>query len=279
MVWPAKAQVEEINAGENLDGLIALYRQKKYLLQRLETINRPPAGGLSPVRGPSIGSSTNIQTDLPRNRYIGRMDDVTVNPCGNPRGLMRTNKRKLQEGQIQAVPKVFYERLKTSCNSLLVSTGPHTRWRQRTRMRSKRMSDLHLGLLRIQKSNQAWNEHSERDFSLSHRYCRQHARTNLFIQPRPSGNILTLRKVFNALASFDLSEFEECNVRQNKTTGASIWCQGTLLQGLVFRFLSAKCLNETYTALLCNYPMRLSRSCAGLHWFCNGFWNNLIKEN
>ena len=88
MVWPAKAQVEEINARKSLDGLIALYRQKKYLLERLETINRPPAGGLSPVRGPSIGSSTNIQSDLPR------------------------NKRKLQERQIQAVPKVVFERLK-----------------------------------------------------------------------------------------------------------------------------------------------------------------------
>ena len=78
MVWPAKAQVEEINAGKNLDGLIA--RQLKYLLERLETINRPPAGGLSPVHGPSIGSFANIHSDLPRNRYIGRMDNVTVNP-------------------------------------------------------------------------------------------------------------------------------------------------------------------------------------------------------
>ena len=63
---------------------------------------------LSSVRGPSIGSSTNIQSDLPRNRYIGRMDNVTVNPWGNSRGLMRTNKRKLQEGQIQAVPNFFF---------------------------------------------------------------------------------------------------------------------------------------------------------------------------
>ena len=38
MVWPAKAQVEEMHAGKNLDGLIALYRQKKYLPERLETI-------------------------------------------------------------------------------------------------------------------------------------------------------------------------------------------------------------------------------------------------
>ena len=46
------------------------------------------------------------------------MDDVTVNPLGNPRGLMRTNKRKLQEGQIQAIPKVFFERLKTHVQPL-----------------------------------------------------------------------------------------------------------------------------------------------------------------
>ena len=85
--------------------LLCIY-QKQYLLERLETINRPPAGGLSPVRGPSIGSSTNIHSDLPRNRYIGGINDVTVTPCSNPRGLMRTNKRKLQEGQIQAVPKL-----------------------------------------------------------------------------------------------------------------------------------------------------------------------------
>ena len=57
----------------------------------LEPINRPSAEGLLLIRGPSIGSSTNIQSDLPR------------------------NKRKLQEGQIQAVPKVFFERLKISC--------------------------------------------------------------------------------------------------------------------------------------------------------------------
>ena len=50
MVWPAKAQVEEMHAGGNL-GLIALYRQKIYLLERLETINRSSAGGLSPVHG------------------------------------------------------------------------------------------------------------------------------------------------------------------------------------------------------------------------------------
>ena len=97
--------------------LLCIY-QKQYLLERLETINRPPAGGLSPVRSPSIGSPTNIHSDLPRNRYIGRMNDVMVNPCGNPRGLMSTNKRKLQEGQIQAVPKVFFERLKTHVQPL-----------------------------------------------------------------------------------------------------------------------------------------------------------------
>ena len=60
------------------------------------------------------------------------------------------------------------------------------------------MSDFHLGLLRIQKSNQAWNEHSERDFSLSQRYCRQHAPTNLFIQPRrPGRQVPSFEKIKN----------------------------------------------------------------------------------
>ena len=81
-------------------------------------------------------------------------------------------------------------------------------------------------------------------------------------------NILTLHKVFDALASasgkcvFNLSEFEKCRSTEQDYK-SKYMISDYFVARADFRFLSAKCLNETYTSyttLYCNYPMRSSRS-------------------
>ena len=134
MVWPASAQVEKLHAEKDLDGLIALYRQKNALLENLAKIqegfqpqsgSRPPAGGLLSVDGPSTGSSTDCHSDWLRNCDFGRMltSDVTVNPCSNAEPKLRQMKRrKLQEGQFHAEPQEFFDWLKTHVNQYLASS-------------------------------------------------------------------------------------------------------------------------------------------------------------